>query len=98
MVNLLFMKRFGVLVTAISTIISYFAILLYRVIDIKKYVPIKYYKSNIVIGITMAIFIAILNYSFRWTTTIISVIITLAFNLIFNRKVIIDMMRKMKRN
>lgn len=97
-INLLFMKRFGVLVTAISTIISYFAILLYRVIDIKKYVPIKYYKSNIVIGITMAIFIAILNYSFRWTTTIISVIITLAFNLIFNRKVIIDMMRKMKRN
>lgn len=93
-INLLLMKRFGVIVAAISTIVSYFVIFIYRAKDIRKYVNIQYKYGVLALGIGVVILLALLNHSFTLMTWIISIIITIVFNLIFNRTIIVDILKK----
>lgn len=94
-INMLFMKRFGVIIAAISTIISYFIIFMYRAIDIRRYINIHYNFFSIVFGIVVVIFIAAINCSFSVFTTVISVMICIAYNWLLNRKFYIMMLRNM---
>lgn len=78
------MKKYGVIVAAVSTILSYFVILLYRAIDIKKYVNIHYNSIKILIGFCTVIILAVLNNHFSIIRTIISVIIVIVYNYKYN--------------
>lgn len=101
-INLIFMKKFGVVIAAISTIISYFIILLYRAFDIKHYIVIKYNLKRIVVGFVLILIIAVINNNFSWMRSCISVIIAVGYNAIYNRhflgKIIKKMLRKEKNN
>lgn len=87
-INLIFMKRFGVIVAALSTIISYLIICVYRAIDIKKYIHIIYKPFTIICGVTIVCVVAAINYEFSIKTTIISAIVTIIYNFYFNRFII----------
>lgn len=93
-INLLLMKQFGVIVAAVSTIASYFVIFIYRAKDIRKYVNVQYKYGVLILGIGVVILLALLNHSFTIITSIISLFITIGFNLIFNRIIIIDILKK----
>lgn len=93
-INLLLMKQFGVIVAAVSTIASYFTIFIYRAKDIRKYVNIQYKYGVLILGIGVVILLALLSHSFTVITSIISLLITIVFNLIFNRKIIVDILLK----
>ena len=86
-INLVFMKKFGVIIAALSTIISYFAILLYRAFDIKKYVIISYSLKRISVGGILIVILATINNSFSWMSSLVSVIITVGYNVIYNKVV-----------
>lgn len=96
-INLLFMKRFGVTIAAISTIISYFVILLYRAFDIRKYVSIMYDYKQVIIGIIAILVVVTLNYTFSVFSVFLSLIITLIYNVMFNRTVILRLVAKLSR-
>lgn len=83
--NIIFMKKFGVIIAALSTIFSYLVILLYRALDVKKYVVLKYDYKNIIVGMMVIIILAALNNCFSWMNSLISVLITLGYNLFYNR-------------
>ena len=84
LINIVLMKKYGVIVAAVSTILSYFVILLYRAIDIKKYVNIHYNSIKILIGFCTVIILAVLNNHFSIIRTIISVIIVIVYNYKYN--------------
>lgn len=84
-INLIFMKKFGVIIAALSTIFSYLVILLYRAFDIRRYVVLKYDIKNIFVGMMAIIILATLNNCFSWESTFTSVLITLGYNLIYNK-------------
>lgn len=84
-INLIFMKKFGIIIAALSTIFSYLVILLYRAFDIKRYVVLNYDIKNIFVGMMAIIILATFNNCFSWKSTFISVLIALGYNLIYNR-------------
>lgn len=97
LINFIFMKHFGVIVAALSTIASYAIIFMYRAIDIKKYVFIKYDLKKIMIGIIVIILVAFLNMNFsiiRWGT---SIIMMMCYNLYFNRNIGLMIINKIRR-
>lgn len=63
-INLLLINKIGIFAATLSTIISYIVIMVMRIINLKKYVYIKYNKKEIVIQsifVISSIFIAIIN-------------------------------------
>ena len=94
LINLVFMKKYGVIIAAISTIVSYFIICVYRAVDIKKYVFIIYDRFTIVFGIAVVILVAALNNSFSIVTTMISVIVSIAYNIVYNRHFVDGLIKK----
>lgn len=94
LINLFFMKKCGIIIAAISTIVSYFIICVYRAIDIKKYVSIVYDRSTIVFGIAVVVLIATLNNSFSIVATVISIIISIGYNVVFNRHFVRGFVKK----
>ena len=93
-INLFFMKQFGVIVAALSTIISYAIIFVYRAIDIKKYVTIKYNLKSIVGGLITIIFVSIFNMEFSIIRWMISLIIMTTYNWVFNRNTVVALGKK----
>lgn len=93
-INIFFMKRFGVMVAALSTIISYLIILLYRVFDIKNFVNIKYNIKKVVVGLLLIIILVIINNEFSWMSSLFSVLITVAYNLIYNRYILFNLINR----
>lgn len=101
-INLALMKRHGVIIAAISTIVSYLIICIYRAIDVKKYVLIKYNPIVIISGLFIVCVTAVMNSTYSRTITVISIFISVNYNIIFNHKVgskvILALMRKVKHN
>lgn len=99
-INFVLMKRYGVIIAAISTIVSYLIICIYRAIDVKKYVLIKYNPTIIVSGLFIICALAAMNNTYSRTLTVISLFISISYNFIFNRniisKIIFASMRKGK--
>ena len=94
LINLIFMKYYGIITACVSTIISYAVLSLYRIIDIKKYVKLKLnYKIYIYSAILLVILI-LLYQSCSITISIISIIITTIFAIILNKNIIISCKRK----
>lgn len=96
LVNLLFMKKFGVIVASISTIISYFIIGCYRAYDILKYVKIEYDYKMIIKGFLVIIILAVINYKFSIVITAISLVITIGFNVLYNQLFFIRLIGRIK--
>lgn len=96
-VNFIFMKRFGLIIAAISTIISYLIICVYRAVDIKKYVVIEYNYGKIALGLVTIILLASINYKFSVPATIITLCVTIGYNIIFNRQFFLNLFRMLKR-
>ena len=86
--NLLFIKFIGLYAASISTAISYFLIAIYRVYDTNKVIKIKYNISNIVIGASIFIIISALYYQRNILCNIFIMIISLFYNIKFNRELL----------
>ena len=87
-INLLFMKSFGVVIAAFSTIVSFLVICIYRAIDIKKYVRISYDLGSIIIGSFFVCGIAVVNNTKSVVSFIISLIIAIGYNIVFNKSIV----------
>lgn len=96
LINLFFMKKYGIIVAAFSTIISYAIIFVYRAIDIKKYVTIKYDVKSIIGGLFVIVFVAIINIEFSYVFWIVSLVVALIYNAVYNRVFVLSLLKKMK--
>lgn len=84
-INLCFMKKMGVIIAAISTIVSFFIIFIYRAIDIRKYVSINYNILSLGFGIILITIFSLLTNRNTPIISLISVIITVLYNFFFNK-------------
>lgn len=93
LINLILMKKLGVIVAALSTIISFFLIFIYRAIDIKKYVLIKYNIIEIIFGIFIIIVFTVLNAHYHVVYSLILALLMIFYNYIFNRNFIFNIIK-----
>ena len=84
LINIVFIKYIGLYAAAISTTISYFVMVLYRHIDLKKYVNIKYESGFFIKSFLIFTFAIFFYYYNHLITNIISLIVVCIYAFISN--------------
>ena len=90
LINLLFIKKIGLYAAAVSTTISYFVMMLYRHIDLKKYINIKIEKKFLietVIIYTMAIYFYYRNV---FLLNVFSLLIVIVYAIYINKSFLLS--------
>lgn len=83
-INLLFIRKIGIYAASISTLIAFLIIFIYRAVDVKKYIKIKYDLKEILFGIILLIVLISLFYINTIVSMIIGLLICILYNLKFN--------------
>lgn len=87
-INLLFMKKYGIVIACISTICAYVFLSIYRMIDISKYIKLKLdIKKYFYIVIALVILIFLYQYN-SILISIISIISMALFTTIINKEIV----------
>ncbi|MBR2678684.1 MAG: oligosaccharide flippase family protein [Bacilli bacterium] len=86
LINIIFIKRIGLYAAAISTAISYFVMMLYRHIDLKKYVNIKLEKGLVLKSIIIFTFSIILYYQRNLYLDIFNLLVVCIYAYISNKE------------
>ncbi|MBE6158140.1 MAG: hypothetical protein E7160_05060 [Firmicutes bacterium] len=90
LINVIFIKKLGLYAASLSTAISYLIMMIYRHIDIKKYMNLKYEKGLIIKSILIFTFSIILYYQNNFILNIINLVIVVIYSYLLNRKLIKD--------
>ena len=85
-INVIFIKQLGLYAAAISTMISYFVMMAYRHIDIKKYVSIKVDKFLVINTILVFTFSIILYYQHNLILNIINLVVVCLYAFLLNKE------------
>lgn len=94
--NLLFIRKFGLYAASFSTFIAYFVVMLYRWFDIKKYINIKLDIKNVIILIlnfTLALYLYYLN---TLIANGISFIVSIIASIYINKDTLLVLLRGFK--
>lgn len=89
-INIILIKYIGLYAASISTLVAYFSMMIYRCIDIRKYVKIRVDKRIIVSSIIMTIGILLAYYTNNLYTNILSFLVVVLYSIIVNKKIIGD--------
>jgi O-antigen/teichoic acid export membrane protein len=84
-INVLFIKKIGLYAASISTAISYFVMMVYRHIDLKKYINIKIEDGLILRTILIFTFSIILYYQNNLILNILNLIIVVIYAFLLNK-------------
>lgn len=90
LINVIFIKFIGLYAAALSTCIAYFVMVLYRHIDLKKYIKIKFEKGLLIQSFLIFTFSIVLYYINNLYLNIFSLIIVCVYAFITNRKFLLD--------
>ena len=85
LINIVFIKYIGLYAAALSTAISYFIMMLYRHIDLKKYVEIKFEKGLLSKTVIIYVFSIVLYYSHNLYLNIFNLVVVCIYSYILNR-------------
>lgn len=96
LVNLLLIKFIGIYAASISTLVSYFAMTIYRYLDVQKYVKIRIQKDFIVNSIIVAILVIFMYYINNKVLCLLGGVIAIAFALKYNYKFISEIISSAK--
>lgn len=86
--NLLMIKFIGLYAASISTLLAYFAMAIYRFIDVQKYVKIRIEKRFVIISVPIIILILYIYYIRNFYLCIFGLLISIIFALNFNKKIL----------
>lgn len=86
LINIIFIKKIGLYAAAISTAISYFVMMLYRHIDLKKYVSIKLEDGLIIKSICIFIFTIFLYYQHNLYLNILNLVVVCLYAFLSNKE------------
>ena len=97
LVNVVFIKYIGLYAAALSTAISYFAMMVYRHIDLKKYIKIKFEKNLLLKTVLIYSFAIICYYQRNLLIDIICLIIVVIYCFLLNKDFIFVTIKDLKK-
>ncbi len=86
--NILFIKKFGLYAASLSTAISYFVMMVYRHFDLKKYVNIKIEKGLIIKTILIFTFAIILYYQTNIYIRLFNLLVVCIYAFLLNKELL----------
>ena len=100
-INVLFIRKIGLYAAALSTAISYFIMMVYRHIDLKKYINITIEKGLIIKTIILFTFAIVLYYQNNLYLNIINLLVVCIYAVIINKTILLSgykiVLNKLKR-
>lgn len=87
-------NRVGIFAGSISTLVSYFLLFVYRIIDIRRFQKIKYNYLSVVLYIVILTFMSVICYENITWMNIINAVVGFAFAACINRDLIATMFKK----
>jgi O-antigen/teichoic acid export membrane protein len=96
LINVIFIKKIGLYAASISTAISYFIMMVYRHIDLKKYVNIKIENGLILRTIFIYTFAIIIYYQRNMILNILSLITIVSYAIILNKELLLSTYKTIK--
>lgn len=96
-VNVTLIKRIGLYAASGSTLVSYLFLLVYRMIDVRKYVKIKYDYKNIVLVSIILLAECILCFQRKTITNIVNIVLGITCFVFLNQSLIKAVGTKMKK-
>lgn len=93
-INILFISHVGLYAASISTAISFMVIALYRAVDLKKVINIKYNWSELIVGFISFVVSSICLFSNKGILFVFSWGIAIIYNLTQNKDILKSMIRK----
>lgn len=92
-INIVFINNLKLYAASLSTLISYFALFIYRVIDVQKIQKIKFSFPKILFQILIVVLLLFLG-SFRlFVFNLLNVLISIGFIVFLNKKVILKLLK-----
>ncbi len=85
LINVVFVKYIGLYAAALSTAISYFAMMVYRHIDLKKYINIKFEDGLLIKTIIIFTFSIIIYYQRNFYLDIINLVVVVIYSILMNK-------------
>ena len=95
-INVVLIKYIGLYAAALSTAISYFAMMVYRHIDLKKYMKITYEKGLVLKTICIYTFAIIIYYQRNLILDVICLIIVVIYSIILNKTFLFSTLNTVK--
>ena len=89
-INVIFIKFIGLYAAAVSTAIAYFVMMLYRHIDVKKYINITFEKGILIKSILIYLFAFIMYYQKNIYLDIISLVVICIYSFIINKEFLLS--------
>lgn len=89
-VNIVFINQIGLYAASISTLIAYFAMAVYRYMDVQKYIKIKLDIKNTFINVFIAIVVTFLYYLRNNILSLLCLIILTIYTIYTNKRMISD--------
>ena len=90
LINVILIKYIGLYAAALSTTISYFAMMIYRHFDLKKYVNIKFQKGVLINTVIIFTFSICLYYSHNLYLNIVNLVVVCIYSYVMNRSILQD--------
>ena len=90
LINVILIKYIGLYAAALSTTISYFAMMIYRHFDLKKYVNIKFQKGVLINTVIIFTFSICLYYSHNLYLNIVNLVVVCIYSYVMNRSILKD--------
>lgn len=87
-VNLLMVRTYGLYAASLSTVISYLVITLYRAMDIRKYIQIRYDAKQIIVGIAVMVLSSYFYFQRTLPYIVLCFVVAILYNVLFNRYII----------
>lgn len=87
-INIVFIKNIGIYAAAISTIVAFASMSVYRIIDVQKYIKLKIETRTILRICIMFIIICMLYYKNQFIYSIINIVIVIIYSLIENKNIL----------
>lgn len=94
LINFIFIEYIGLYAASISTLVSYFAMAIYRYFDVQKYIKIKLVKKDLLINTFISILTIFIYYLRVKLISLIYLIILLTCFIITNKTIINDFAKK----
>lgn len=83
-VNIALINQIGLYAASISTVVSYFAMAIYRMVDVQKYVRIKIDRKNVAVSVIVGAIIVGIYYTRNIPLCILGALLSVAYALYYN--------------
>ena len=87
----------GVYAASISTLISYLVLMIFRMIDINKYIKIEYNFKRIVPIVASLILVTFISFNRNMIFNIFNIILSIILTVLINKKIIVELFKYVKK-